>query len=103
MLSLYKYFEKSIPAITRHKLAPKGSATTPVNHSSTKVDETPKIASAPNQVAKTVAITTGKGRCLPAIAKSRVFLTLVATNSPIPTEKRMYRITNQKSIINFLK
>jgi hypothetical protein len=53
-------------------------------------------------VAKTVAITTGKGRCLPAIAKSRVFLTLVATNSPIPTEKKMYRITNQKSIINFL-
>jgi len=30
-------------------------------------------------VAKTVAMTTGKGKCRPAMAKSRVFLTFVDT------------------------
>ena len=78
-LRWYKYFENRKPAIIRHKLAPNGSATNPCNPSLTNVEEMPKIASAPNHVAKTVAITTGKGKCLPAIAKSRVFLTFVDT------------------------
>ncbi len=60
-------------------LAPNGSAANPCSPSFTNVDETPKMASAPNHVANTVAITTGKGKCLPAMAKSLVFLTFVDT------------------------
>ena len=62
----------------RHIDEPKGSATTPERPSLTKVAETPKTASAPNQVAKTVAVTTGSGRWRPATAKSLVLWTRVA-------------------------
>ena len=43
-------------------------------------------ASAPNQVAKTVAMTTGRGRWRPATAKSLVLCTRVAANRPMPME-----------------
>jgi hypothetical protein len=59
-----------MPAMIRHIEEPKGSATTPPRPSLTKVAETPKTASAPNQVANTVAVTTGSGRRRPATAKS---------------------------------
>ena len=68
IFNLYNLEEKKIPAIIKQRLDPKGSATTPFKPSLTKVDDTPKIASAPNQVAKTVAVTTGSGRVLPATA-----------------------------------
>jgi hypothetical protein len=52
----------------------------------TKVAETPKIASAPNQVAKTVAVTTGSGRLRPATAKSLALWTRVAAKRPMAIE-----------------
>jgi hypothetical protein len=70
----------------RHIEEPKGSATTPPRPSLTKVAETPNTASAPNQVANTVAVTTGSGRLRPATAKSRALWTRVAANSPMPTD-----------------
>lgn len=75
-----------MPPMIRHSEAPKGSATTPRRPSVTKVEETPKIASAPNQVAKTVAVTTGSGRWRPATAKSLVVWTRVAASRPMPIE-----------------
>ena len=42
---------------------------------------------APNQVAKTVAITTGSGRLRPATAKSFAVWTLLAAARPIPTDR----------------
>ena len=68
IFNLYNLEEKKMPAIIKQRLDPKGSATTPFKPSFTKVEDTPKIASAPNQVAKTVAVTIGRGRCLPATA-----------------------------------
>lgn len=68
IFNLYNLEEKNKPAIIKQRLDPKGSATTPFNPSFTKVEETPKIASAPNHVAKTVAVTTGRGRWRPATA-----------------------------------
>ena len=65
---------------------PKGSATIPPKPSLTKVAGIPKTASAPNQVAKTVAVTIGIGKLCPAAAKSVAFFTLSAVNKPIPTE-----------------
>ena len=72
----------------RQREAPKGSATTPPRPSLTKVAETPSTASAPNQVAKTVAVTTGRGRLRPATAKSLALWTRVAANRPMPMETR---------------
>ena len=46
----------------------------------------PKIDSAPNQVANTVAMTTGNGNERPATAKSLALCTRVAANRPMPTE-----------------
>lgn len=102
MLSLYKYFEKIIPAIIKHRLAPKGSATTPFKPSSTNVAEIPKTASAPNQVAKTEAITIGRGKLLLAIAKSLLVLTFLETNKPIATDKKIYKVTNIINIGNLI-
>ena len=65
---------------------PKGSETIPPKPSFKKVAGTPKTASAPNQVAKTVAVTIGKGKLWPAAAKSAVFFTRRAAHNPIPTD-----------------
>ena len=62
------------------------SATTPRSPSLANVAEMPMTASAPNQVAKTVAMTIGTGRLRPAIAKSLVLWTRVAARRPMLTE-----------------
>ena len=64
------------------------------------VEETPKMASAPNHVAKTVAITTGKERLLPATAKSLLVFTFLAAKIPIVMVKKIYIETRRNSIFN---
>src|SRR5688572_17530302 len=81
--------------MTRHMDEPKGSATTPRTPSFTNWADTPNTASAPNQVAKTVAVTTGSGRLRPATAKSFVSRTRVAAHRPMPTDSARYSATNQ--------
>jgi hypothetical protein len=72
--------------MTRHSEEPKGSATTPERPFLTNCAETPNTASAPNQVANTVAVTIGSGSDRPATAKSLVLWTRVAAHRPIPTD-----------------
>ena len=69
---------KKSPARIRHKLEPNGSATIPRNSSLTNVAEMPNTVSAPNHVAKTVAVTIGSGKLLPATAKSFAVWTRLA-------------------------
>jgi hypothetical protein len=75
-----------MPAMIRHIDAPNGSATTPPRPSVTNCADTPNTASAPNQVANTVAVTTGSGRLRPATAKSLALWTRVAAYRPMPTD-----------------
>ena len=85
-LRRYSGIAKNRPTSTRHNDEPKGSATTPCRPSFRKVAGMPSTVSEPNQVAKTVAVTTTIGIERPATAKSAVFFTHIAATRPISTE-----------------
>ncbi len=66
------------PTSTRQATAAKGSATRPRSPSFRNVAGMPSTVSAPNQVANTVAVTTGAPKRRPATAKSAAPRTRVA-------------------------
>ena len=83
---LYRCLAKNKPTKIKQSADPNGSETTPPKPSLINSAGIPKTASEPNQVAKTIAVTIGRGRLWPAAAKSAVFLTRIAAHRPMPTE-----------------